>query len=104
MKMTIEILTLIFSIVAIIISIKAIKITQGQVEIEIRNMITSARERYEDILIEFHKNRKKSLKEAYKKILESSFENYLNSYDEACSKYIDNKIDKVRFKKIILMK
>ena len=36
MKMTIEILTLIFSIVAIIISIKAIKITQGQVEIEIR--------------------------------------------------------------------
>jgi len=95
----IEVLTLIMSIIAIGISMFAIKVTKGQVEIELRNMITSSRERYEDILIKFKENKEERLKEVYENILESSLENYLNSYDEACSKYIDNKVDKVRFKK-----
>ena len=95
----IEVLTLIMSIIAIGISMFAIKVTKGQVEIELRNMITSSRERYEDMLIKFKENEEERLKEVYENILESSLENYLNSYDEACSKYIDNKVDKVRFKK-----
>lgn len=66
--------------------------TKAQVEISIRNMIFDAKEKF----YEFSNNSdvEKNL------ILSSVFEDYLNAYDEACAKYIDNKIDKVRFKKM----
>lgn len=38
--------------------------------------------------------------DALKKIFDSNVENNLNVYEEACAKYIDNKTDKKRFKKM----
>ena len=32
----------------------------------------------------------------------SSVENYLNAYEDACGKYIDRKIDPIRFKKMYI--
>lgn len=39
------------------------------------------------------------LLENYKSIFNSSVEEVINTYEDACSKYLDGKIDKVRFKK-----
>lgn len=85
----------IISIIAIVISIislyKSIKSASGQIEIYIRNMITSARNRYEDLAINSN---------ATAPVLDSALENLLNTYDEACAKYLDGKVDKGRFKKL----
>ena len=35
----------------------------------------------------------------YTGLFKSAVESWLNTYEEACAKYIDNKIDKKRFKK-----
>lgn len=86
------------SIIAVIISIISLnqsnKSAHGQIEIDIRNMITSARNRYEDLILN---NRDDSI---YRLIVKSSLENLINVYDEACAKYLDSKVDKVRFKKL----
>ena len=66
--------------------------TTAQVEISIRNMIFDAKEKFYEV-----SNNSEGDKNS---ILSSVFEDYLNAYDEACAKYIDNKIDKVRFKKM----
>lgn len=88
----------IISIIAIVISLISLyqsnKSAHGQIEIDIRNMITSARNRYEDLVLDNRDN------DIYILILKSSLENLINVYDEACSKYLDNKVDKKRFKKL----
>lgn len=89
-------ITSVMAIVAFIFSIisflRSNAYTKAQVEISIRNMIFDAKEKF----YEFSNN-----SDVEKKlILSSVFEDYLNAYDEACAKYIDNKIDKVRFKKM----
>ncbi len=40
----------------------------------------------------------KDIDNAIEYLVRSSLENYLNSYEEACTKYLDDKIDKERFK------
>ena len=37
--------------------------------------------------------------DAQSKVLDSAIENNINAYEDACTKYLDEKIDKVRFKK-----
>ncbi len=80
----------------ILLSFKYNKLVQGQVEIQIRERITNARIRYEDFIIN-HQNDLNS--ELIKKAYESIKEEFLNAYEEACQKYLDNKVDKKRFKK-----
>ena len=41
----------------------------------------------------------KSICEAFEKQYSEARQNLINSYEEACTKYLDGKIDKVRFKK-----
>ena len=69
----------------------------GQLEIEIRNMISSARNNYLVAAKDIAQDNDDKLK---KQILKAFLEDLLNSYDEACAKYIDGKIDKERFKKM----
>lgn len=38
-------------------------------------------------------------KETFIKVLNTALQFNLNAYEEACAKYIDNKVDKSRFKK-----
>ena len=72
-------------------------LTQGQVEIQIREMISAAKSRYIDVGCRFANN--DSDKSLLKPIVAAVEEEVCNAYDEACMKYLDNKVDIERFKK-----
>lgn len=98
-----DIITLILGIASFItacgtllLSFKYNKLVQGQVEMQIRERITNARIRYEDIVIQQNKNLNDPI---LKFVYDSTKEEFLNAYDEACQKYLDKKVDKERFKK-----
>ena len=100
---TSDIITLVLGISSSIIALGTLtlsfrynKLVQGQVEVQIRERITNARIRYEDLIIQ-HKNELGN--ELIKTVFESGKEEFLNSYDEACQKYLDKKVDQKRFKK-----
>lgn len=80
----------------IVLSFRYNKLVQGQVEMQIRERITNARIRYEDLTIQY---KEKLGDELIKSVYESTKEEFLNAYDEACQKYLDKKVDKDRFKK-----
>lgn len=76
---------------------KSNSLTKGQVEMQIREMISSAKWRYADLGIQFSKdNQNLTLASS----TTAALEDVLNAYDEACAKYIDNKVDRERFKKL----
>lgn len=100
---TSDIITLILGIASfitacstILLSFKYNKLVQAQVEMQIRERITYARTRYEDLIINHNKELNDEL---IKMVYESTKEEFLNAYDEACQKYLDEKVDKERFKK-----
>lgn len=82
----------------------------GQAENDLRRDIINARNRYEDICSEAEEitqgkppqeltlEEKKRLAPKLKR-MSSCLEGLLNSYENACSKYLDKKIDTLRFKK-----
>lgn len=80
----------------IVLSFRYNKLVQGQVEMQIRERITNARIRYEDLTIQY---KEKLGDELIKSVYESTKEEFLNAYNEACQKYLDKKVDKDRFKK-----
>ena len=100
---TSDIITLILGIASfitacstILLSFKYNKLVQAQVEMQIRERITYARTRYEDLIINHNKELNDEL---IKMVYESTKEEFLNAYDEACQKYLDGKVDKEWFKK-----
>lgn len=68
------------------------KQSDAQMEISVREMISSARSNLRQIIIT-----DTSVKEA---LLNEAKEELLNAYEEACAKYIDKKIDKKTFKRM----
>jgi hypothetical protein len=100
----ISIIALIISVLSFVISFRQIRYTQAQVEIQIRGRISEARKRVDDFLLSklsdySTKPSYKDNKKYYDLIFESLIEEELNAYEEACQKYIDNKVDRARFKK-----
>lgn len=90
--------------------IRANNIAIGQSETSLREAISNARQRVEeatykieDLLLGRDPNILSQTEQSRLTILSktrnASIENYLNSYEDACGKYIDNKIDKERFRK-----
>lgn len=75
----------------VLLSYRYNKLVQGQVEMQIRERITNARVRYEDLII---KHNDKLNDKFIQSVLNSAIEEFLNAYDEACQKYIDKKVDK----------
>ena len=113
-KFILSCVTLIVSIIAICISISAnskskenadenTRIANGTIELQIRNMISDSRRHLTSCIHELvalkKNNENQELTENVQAIYESAKQDYLNSYEEACSKYLDNKVDKTRFKK-----
>ncbi len=80
----------------IVLSFRYNKLVQGQVEMQIRERITNARIRYEDLILQY---KEKLGDELIRNVYESTKEEFLNAYEEACQKYLDKKVDKNRFKK-----
>lgn len=86
-----------------------LSLVHGQLEIELRNQITDSRRYVEDFFKEHMDFLAKSVsaltedekkkRERLKTSANSAIEGYLSALDGACQKYIDSKIDKVRFKK-----
>ncbi|MEG0237829.1 hypothetical protein [Cetobacterium sp.] len=74
------------------------KIAEAQVELQIHTKIVDSKKDINKFIYESNKNDKK-IKIL---IMESLIENELNTYEEACNKYLDNKIDKKRFRKSYL--
>jgi len=85
-------------------------ISMANLELSVSERISNSRDKVGDItmIISPLIGKKKTGKlsdselntlEAQKKVLDSAIENNINSYEDACSKYIDGKIDKIRFKK-----
>jgi len=116
----VEIITIVVSILALLISIidrlandsmnkktmakadEAFRLAQGITEIELRNSITQARQRVETFAVDLKKFKLEHPKEklsVYKKLFKSIIEDFLNRYDRGCMLYLDNKLDKSRFKK-----
>ena len=70
-------------------------ISQGQIELEIHQMISQTKRDVLDIALKIQGNQMGIVQQAF----ETAREMNLNAYDEACSKYLDGKVDKERFKK-----
>lgn len=106
------------ALVAIVVSIVALlkstsvskdnlKLNHGMNELEVKNMITAARQRVEDISIKMIPLLSKTQRseeeakeiEGYQRVFSAAVESGVNAYEEACAKYLDGKIDKRRFKK-----
>ena len=94
-------IAIIISIVAFGFSLfsffKSNSLTKGQVEMQIRDMISSAKWRYADLGIQLSKDNQNQTLIASTK---AALEDVLNAYDAACAKYIDKKVDTERFKKL----
>lgn len=113
-----EIASLVVAVIAIIVSVIALqkssavsqetlKLSHGMTELEVTNMITGTRRRVEDITIlmlplvtKMSRSDEESKQlEGYKRVLKAAMESNVNAYEAACAKYLDGKIDKVRFRK-----
>ena len=70
---------------------------QGAFETQIRSLISDAAKELTHYSVELQKSPDNTiLQQAYF----TAEEQYRNAYEEACGKYIDNKIDKIRFEKL----
>lgn len=100
----ISLLALALSVISLIISSryssKANKMAMGSEELQVRELIWSARNRVEDLSMKLFNDETKKDNEVFKQSFNSALEGVCNAYDEACSKYLDGKIDKSRFKKM----
>ena len=70
-------------------------ISQGQIQLEIHQMISQTKRDVLDIALKIQGNQTGIVQQAF----ETAREMNLNAYEEACSKYLDGKVDKERFKK-----
>ncbi|UAB70662.1 hypothetical protein INR79_01680 [Vibrio sp. SCSIO 43132] len=93
------------------ISKENLDLQNGMVELEMRQAIENAKSKVSEISVlmaplvareengqDFSAEDAKTL-EIYRKNFDAAVQALMNTYDDACSKYIDGKVDKVRFKK-----
>lgn len=93
---------LLISIISIIKASKAHKIAQGQIELNIHQLLNQTKKDVMEVsllIAEKTTNNDQAMKDILKQALNTANERNLNAYEEACAKYLDNKVDKERFKK-----
>lgn len=93
------------------ISKENLDLQHGMVELEMRQAIENAKSKVNDISIVMaplvaREESEQGLSvedaktlEIYRKNFNAAVQTLMNTYDDACSKYIDGKVDKIRFKK-----
>ncbi|GBF22426.1 hypothetical protein C21_04621 [Arenibacter sp. NBRC 103722] len=80
---------------------RAIKLSEGTVEMGLRNSISNARTNVNSAIRDLENFRLQNPKAELKvmtKLFWSAVEDLLNQYERACMLYLDNKLDKDRFK------
>ena len=93
---------LLISIISILRANNAHKIAQGQIELSIHQLINQTKKDVMEISLKIAdkcSDNSDQIKTVLTKAFNSAVEQNLNAYDEACAKYLDNKVDKERFKK-----
>lgn len=85
---------------------QALKNSQGDSELLVYNSLSDALRRQDDALIRYIEARERHNNDeehyavkAYKTFSDSAVQGYLNAFDIACQRYLDGKLDKIRFKK-----
>ena len=104
-----EIIAVVISVVGLGLSIWSIikarsahKIAQGQIELNIHQLLNQAKKDEMEISIliaEKCSDNSSEIKSIILSALNTAIERTLNAYEEACAKYLDGKVDKERFKK-----
>jgi len=113
-----EIIVSFFTCVALIISVlaylkastsatRANEIALGNIELYISERITATKEKVSDIYLKMaplafkddRDEQDEKLFAAYVMAYNAAIENNLNAYEDACSKFLDNKVDRLRFEK-----
>lgn len=90
-------ITAMVSAVATILTyINGKKTAYGNIELQIRSMISDAKYHLLEFSYKFGKNENDIDTEQFDALIEE----VLNAYDEACAKYLDRKVDRDRFKKM----
>lgn len=105
----ISVIGLFISCISIFISVKsniraknAIKLSQGQIELDIHQLLNQTKKDVMDVhlvIAEKCIDSEFDIKEILLQALNTAMERNLNAYEEACAKYLDDKVDKERFKK-----
>ena len=103
-----EIIAVIVSVIGLVASIYSIirannahKIAQGQIELNIHQLLNQTKKDEMEIsmmIAQKCSNNDETVK-LLKNALKSAMERTVNAYEEACAKYLDGKVDKERFKK-----
>lgn len=103
-----EIIAVIVSVIGLLVSIYSIirannahKIAQGQIELNIHQLLNQTKKDEMEIsmmIAQKSSNNDETVK-ILKNALKSAMERTVNAYEEACAKYLDGKVDKERFKK-----
>lgn len=81
---------------------EAILLAQGITEMELRNSISSARNKINEFGFQlkiYKSEHKKEDTSSLETIFSSILEDYFNHYDRGCRLYLENKIDRKSFKK-----
>lgn len=83
---------------------KAYLNSQGDSELLLYNSIAEALRRQDDYAVRLleakeRQDENSNLVKGYETLLSSARQGFLNAYDVACQRYLDNKVDKVRFEK-----
>lgn len=104
-----EIIAIVISFIGIVLSVislikanKADKISQGQIELNIHQLISGTKKDVLDLTLMITEKlspNQNEMKEILNQALELAREQNFNAYEEACAKYLDKKVDKERFKK-----
>ena len=95
-------LGLLISIFSFIRANSAHKIAQGQIELSIHQLLNQTKKDVMEVSLKIAdkcQNNSTQMTTVLTQALNSAIEQNLNAYDEACAKYLDNKVDKERFKK-----
>jgi len=110
----VAVISLVVSIIALVLSSKASRTANGiayaSVELEMRQSISTASDRMSDLSVQIVPlavgqqagtltSKEVAVLEAFNKSFAAAVENYLNVYEELCAKYLDSKVDTVRFRK-----
>ena len=85
------------AVTAIVTFVNGKRMANGNVELQIRTMISEAKYHQSECMIKLAADPKN---EMLLSTYDTLTEEVLNAYDEACAKYNDNKVDKERFKKM----
>ncbi len=104
-----EIVAVAFAAVGLLISVISIcransahKIAQGQIELSIHQLLNQTKKDVMEVSLKIAdkcSDDSVQMSDVLTQALNSAIEQNLNAYDEACAKYLDNKVDKERFKK-----